>query len=68
MNLGYESDNEFYYMMAEDISCIFRRIIISPFCYRVLQPFIIYILPFDIKLSFTVIGFISYYLLGILLY
>ncbi len=66
--LGYESDNEFYYMMAENISCIFDRIIISPFCYRVFQPFIIYILPFDIKLSFTVIGFISYYLLGIVLY
>ncbi|NVM35970.1 MAG: hypothetical protein HWN81_10260 [Candidatus Lokiarchaeota archaeon] len=67
-SLGYESDNEFYYMMAEDITCIFDRIIISPFCYRILEPFLIYILPFDIKLSFTLIGFISYFLIGIMLY
>lgn len=55
-------------MMAQDISCIFERKIIAPFCYRILMPFLVCILPFNIEFSFATIGFISYYLLGIMLY
>ncbi len=67
-SLGYESDNEFYYMMAQDITCIFERKIIPPFSYRILVPLLVYILPFNIEFSFAIIGFISYYLMGIILY
>ena len=67
-NLGYEIDNEFYYLMAQDITYIFKKKIMQPFCYRILLPFLVYLLPFNITFSFALIGFISYYLLGILLY
>jgi hypothetical protein len=61
-------DSEYYYMMGEDITSIFKREIIAPFCYRVLHPFIAMILPFDLYFSFALISFSCLYLTGIMLY
>lgn len=54
--------------MAQDITVIFKSAILNPFCYRVLVPFLVYILPFDIDMSFIVLSFVSLYLTGIVLY
>ena len=65
---GEELDWEFYYMMASDPAVIFNKKIIPPFCYRILVPFLVSTLPFDIAFSFNLIAFISFYLLGIIFY
>ena len=63
-----EYDWEFYYRMSNDITLIFQREIIVPFCYRVLYPFIVYLLPFHPLFSFNVITFMAFLLMGIILY
>jgi len=63
-----EYDWEFYYKMSNDITLIFKREIVVPFCYRVFYPFVVYLLPFNPLFSFSVISFISFILMGIILY
>jgi len=66
---GINYDDFYCYVeMSKDITIIFKNKIIQPYCYRVLIPFIVGILPFDFVIEFAVVGFISFYLTGIMLY
>ncbi|MFX1363450.1 MAG: hypothetical protein ACFFCE_10550 [Promethearchaeota archaeon] len=66
---GVNYDDFYCYVeMSKDITIIFKKEIVQPYCYRVLIPFIVEILPFDFVLEFALIGFISFYLTGIMLY
>jgi hypothetical protein len=64
----FPSDSGFYLKMGEDITCIFRNGVIAPFCYRILYPFLAGLLPFNIHFNFALIGFISIYLTGLMVY
>ncbi|MFX1470686.1 MAG: hypothetical protein ACFFB8_18770 [Promethearchaeota archaeon] len=57
-----------YVEMSKDITIIFKNEIVQPYCYRVLIPFIVGLLPFDFVLEFALIGFFSFYFTGIMLY
>ena len=63
-----EYDWEFYYMMSRDITVIFKRQVVKPFCYRVFCPFLVYLLPFNPLFSFSLISFMSFLIMGIMLY
>ena len=63
-----EYDWEFYYKMSNDITLIFKREIVVPFCYRVFYPFMVYLLPFDPLFSFSLISYMSFILMGIMMY
>ncbi len=61
-------DWDFYLHMANDPSTIFRSEVIAPFCYRPLVPFLAWVIPLNLQLSFALINFIAIYLTGIVLY
>lgn len=61
-------DWEFYAMMGDDITTIFKSEVIPPFCYRPLVPFLVYLLPFEIEVGFLIINFLSLYCIGIAFY
>ncbi|MBN1801564.1 MAG: hypothetical protein JW891_08675 [Candidatus Lokiarchaeota archaeon] len=61
-------DWDMYLMMSRDITSIFKRQIVAPFCYRPLIPLLAGILPFDLQTSYALIVFLSAYFTGILLY
>jgi len=63
-----DTDPTYYYKMSKDITSIFKGEIIQPFCYRPLVPFLTSLLPFDLIINYSIIHFISFYLIGILLY
>jgi len=61
-------DWDFYIRMSKDITSIFKREIIAPFCYRPLMPFLASLLPFSLQINYALLVFISIYLTGIILY
>ena len=61
-------DHYYYIMMAKDMSSIFQYKVQAPFCYRILLPFIAWILPLDIETSFYILNFLGVYLTGVVLY
>jgi len=61
-------DWDFYIRMSRDITSIFKREIIVPFCYRPLMPFLASLLPFSLQINYALLVFISIYLTGIILY
>jgi len=63
-----EADWDYFVMMSRDIFSIFKKQIIEPFCYRPLIPLIAGLLPFNLKISYSLITFLSIYLTGIMLY
>jgi len=63
-----EYDWEFYYLMSRDITIIFKKQVVKPFCYRIFYPFLVYLLPFTPLFSFSLISFMSYLIMGIILY
>jgi len=63
-----EYDWEFYYMMSRDITVIFKRQVVKPFCYRVFCPFLVYLLPFNPLFGFSLISLMSFLIIGIMLY
>ena len=63
-----EYDWEFYYMMSKDITIVFQKQVVEPFCYRIFCPFLVYLLPFPPLFSFSLISFMSFLLMGIILY
>lgn len=63
-----QPDCRSYYIMAQDITVIFKSAILNPFCYRVLVPFLVYISPLDIDMSFIILSFVSLYFTGMVLY
>jgi len=44
------------------------KVAIAPFCYRILTPFIAWLMPFDLVTNFLIISFVGFYFTGILLY
>ncbi len=64
--LDYDWDS--YFRMSNDITSIFRREIVAPFCFRPLMPFLAGLLPFDLRTSYFFINFIAVYLTGIVLF
>lgn len=64
----YLGDHYYYIKMAENPLTIFNGNIRAPFCYRVLTPFISWLLPFDLATNFQIITYTSFFFIGIILY
>ena len=64
----FNYDWDSYFRMSNDITLIFKKNIVAPFCYRPLAPFIAGLLPFDLETNYILLNFITVYLTGIMLY
>jgi hypothetical protein len=67
-NGGLDSDGVFYAAMAGMEGIDARGTQVAPWCYRVLTPALVALLPFETLLAFRVLVFISSYLSLVLLY
>ncbi len=62
------NDHYHYINMAKDPIKALNRVAIAPFCYRILTPFLAWLLPFDLIINFQIIAYTSIFLCGIVLY
>ena len=61
-------DWDSYFRMSNDITLIFKKNIVAPFCFRPLVPLIAGLLPFNLETNYVLINFVAIYLAGIMLY
>lgn len=61
-------DHKYFIWMAENPSVILNNQIPAPWCYRILYPLIIWLLPFELIINFQIITYICTFLTGVVLY
>ena len=65
---GFDTTNDHYHYINMARNPFKPKVAIAPFCYRILIPFIAWLMPFDLVTNFLIISFVSFYLTGIVLY
>ena len=65
---GFDTTNDHYHYINMARAPFKPKVAIAPFCYRILIPFIAWLMPFDLVTNFVIISFVGFYLTGIVLY
>ena len=61
-------DHHWYIEMANSPIVVFKETINAPYCYRILMPFLIWLMPFDLTLNFQILTMSCLLSSGLILY